>query len=483
MDFEKSILFNLCENNDYTQAVNVYIKPEYFEDYATKEIFKYVDEYIKEYKASPTKSILQYEISKSSKYNEKQYENILSTLDSVFKCQLENTEWLIKETEAYCQNIAFSNAIMKCYEIYENSPEKKDAAIEIMRDALRVEFDSESGIDFFSESDIEKRHQKYNEENTILKTGLETFDIVCGLKPKTVTCLLGTSGAGKTASKISIAAHLISQGIDVAYFTFEMAEEEIAKRVEAHLLDIEINNIKDLDIKSFRQKLTKLKEKSYGRLRIKEYPPVSASCIDMEKQLDDWKIKDDFKPQVIIGDYLNIIKSSRIKEANSYVTVKSVAEEFRGLCIKKKAAGLTSTQTNRDGMQVSKLSYTNMSDSVGVIYTVDNLIGILSNEQMRSEGFQIWQNLKCRNTGIIDYFYPMLTKFEYSKLIDGHNKITNNEILLNNSDEMIMRVEALRRGESRSQVRKFDEQVKLIKKQKEAFKFKIESEDSLDFLE
>lgn len=482
MDFEKVILFNLCENNDYTQAVNVHLKSEYFEDYATKEIFKYVDDYLKEFKAAPTKSIIQYEVSKASKYNEKQYESIQSTIESVFNCEPENTEWLIKETESYCQNVAFSSAIMKCYDIYENDPDKKDAAIEIMRDALRVEFDSESGIDFFDDSSIEKRHQKYNEENVILKTGLETFDVVCGLKQKTVTCLLGTSGAGKTAAKISLTAHLISQGIDVAYFTFEMAEEEIAKRVEAHLLDIEINNVKNLDIKSFRQKLVKLKEKSYGKLRIKEYPPVGASCLDLEKQLDDWKIKDDFDPKVVVGDYLNIIKSSRIKEANSYITVKSVAEEFRGLCIKRNVAGLTSTQTNREGMQVSKLSYANMSDSVGVIYTVDNLIGILSNEQMRSEGFQIWQNLKCRNTGIIDFFYPIITKFEYSKLIDGHGKITNNELLLNNNDETVMRVEALRKGETISKIKKFDQQTKLIKKQKESFKFK-DNEDQLDFLE
>lgn len=488
MSFETIILQNLCTNSDYTQKVLSHLKKEFFDEYLNKELFTTITDYINEYKTLPTKSVIHHEITKSSKYNDKQEEEILKQLDSVFEIvEKQNTEWLVNETEKYAQNISFENAVIKCFDIYKEDKKNKAKAIEIMKDALSIEFNSDCGINFFDDASIEKRFERYNSPDVIYKTGLETFDIVCGgLKSKAITVLMGGSGTGKTAGMISLACGCLKNGIDVAYFTMEMDETEISKRVEANLLDVEINSIKNLDKDVFKTSIQKLKEKSYGELKIKEFPTACASCLDFERILDHWKVKDGFEPKVIISDYLNIMSSNRIsKESNSYSLIKGIVEEFRGLCTKRNAAGLTGTQLNREGMDNSKLNFKNISDSVGTIFTTDVLVGIISTEQTREENYQIFQVMKNRNTGIIDYFFPMRTNFSCSKIIDDQEGCYNDQILLNNNPETIQRIENLRKDNTRRNNKNFSNDVILRKKEDkiDIIKFEEAENDIDSFLE
>lgn len=470
MDFEQIILHNLSNNSEYAQQVNVHLKESFFDSFFERELFIIINKYIKEYKDIPTKSVIQHEITKSTKFNDTQYEEILKTLNSVFeKEEKQNIEWLVDETEKYCQKVSFENAIVTCFDLYKQDAKNKDSALEMMKEALSVQFDSDVGINFFDEDCIERRLEEYNKDLTLYRTGMEPFDTVCGgLKSKAVSVVMAPSGTGKTLAMISLIADALRKGHNVAYFTMEMSEEEISKRVEANLLGIEINDIKNTDKDFFKSELLKLKEQSYGKLMIREFPTGSANCLHFDKQLDDWKLKNNFDAEIIVADYLSIMSSIRIKDANSYMVVKAIIEEFRGLCVKRNVAGLTAIQTNREGMNSSNLNYTNVSDSVGVVFTADLIIGIISNEEMRQDGYQIWKILKNRNTGIIDFFFPVLTKFEFSRLLDASNEAFTNELLLNNNPETSLKIEKMRRNENKFIEKKIDGDT-VLRKQDRAF--------------
>ena len=482
MEFEKTILYNLCCNSEYTQKVNVHLKSSFFDSFYNREIYFFVDEYISKFKGVPTKSVLQHKISKSSKYNETQFKEILEELDDVFTHdEKQNLDWLVDETEKHCQTISAENGIIKCFEMIKKNVDNRSEIISIMRDSLNVEFESNCGIEFFDEDSIEKRFEEYNSPQSEYVTGLETFDAVCPLRSKTITVLMAPSGVGKTMGMISLAAGLIKNGYSVGYITLEMSELETTRRIEANLINVPINEIKDLDKSAFKSNLMKLKESSYGTLFVKEYPTASASCTDFEKCIDDWKLKDGFVPDVLFLDYLNIAKSIRVSDSNSYQTVKSIVEEFRGMMVRLSMCGVSATQTNRNGMIATKLNSGDVSDSVGTVYTADVLIGITSTEDMRNEGYQTWSPVsKNRSTGILDYYFPMISETEYSRVTDGTHLSVNNQIFLNNNPDTIERVKKLKRLKTNRDNRNFDSDVKLIKKKENNFKF--EEEEEFDFM-
>lgn len=449
MNFENVILYNLSNNSEFTQKILPHLKKDFFKSFFTKEIYQTINKYVDKYKALPTKSIIAHELSKNTAYDEKQYEALLENLDDVFKeDEKHNIDWLLDETEKYCQNVAFQTALLKCFDIYKSEKVNKMLALDIMKDALAVSFESSHGIDFFDEAAIEKRFEEYNSPDILFKTGVETFDLACGgLKAKGITILMGGSGSGKTAGMISLICGCLKAGYNVAYFTMEMSETEISKRVEANLMDVEINSIRLLDLDVFKTNLYKFKEANYGKLKIKEFPTAAATCSDFDHCLNQWKIRDGFKPQIIVADYLNIMSSNRIgKEANSYTLVKGIVEEFRGLNVKWESAGLSGTQLNRDGMDSSKLNFKNISDSVATIFTTDVLVGIISTEQTREENYQIFQVMKNRNTGIIDFFFPLKTNFSCSKIYEDFNESYNDQILLSNNPETLLRIDKLKNG-------------------------------------
>lgn len=474
MDFEKTILFNMCVNNDYTQKINGHIKKEFFDEYENKELFLFIQSYINEFKTLPTKSSIQYEIDKSTKYNEKQFENIIKQLNDVFEQEKQDTDWLFKETEKYCQNICFKNALIKCYEMYQENDKNKASALDLMKDALSIEFDTECGIDFFDEQDIEQRYNDYNTKDAIYETGYEDFDTICGgLKVKGVSVLMGGSHSGKTADMICLTKGCIEKGYNVAYFSMEMDEKEISKRYEANLLNKEINAIRYLEKDFFKNELLKIKEKSYGRLKIKDMPTGLTTVNDCEKILNEWKIKHGFVPHIIVFDYLNIMASSRIKDGNSYSMIKAIIEEMRGLCVKKGFAGLTGTQVNREGMGNSKYTFKNISDSVATIFTADLLIGIISTEEMRKNNYQAFQVMKNRNTGIIDYIFPMQTNFLMSQLFNCSKDIQDS-LFLNNNPETTMRIEKLKKMKDKYYDQKFNN---VVLKKKETVEMEFTDDD------
>lgn len=488
MEFEKTILFNLSTNSNYTQLVSGHLDKKFFDNFYNKELFEYINNYIEKYKDLPTKSVLQHEISKSSKYTEKQFEEIISQLDSVFEAkENSNVEWLVDETEKYCQLVSAENGIIECMELIKRDVKNKQDILGIMKEALNVEFNANIGIDFFDPESIAKRFKSYNDVGSYYPTGLDTFDAVLGggLKAKTITLFLGLTHAGKSVNMINIGANQIKKGTNVAYFTLEMSEEEISQRFEANLLDVEINDIKYLDIELFKSKLQKLKEQSYGTLKIKEFPTGYGSVTDMERALDDWKIKSGFVPEVIIIDYINIMKSVRIKDAaNMYQMVKSISEEIRGLATKRNVAVLSATQTNRSATEASNVGMGDTSESFGVPMSSDVYVALISTEALREERIQIWKSLKNRNTGIIDFYFPMKTQFEFSKVFDGRidgscmNVLENNSFMLNNNPETIKRVDALkRRLNNQPEVKMIKDKKKIVDEEKSMVKIHPKGSD------
>jgi replicative DNA helicase len=478
MQFEHTILFNLCFNNDFTQQVISHLKKDYFDSFYTKEIFEHIQNYINEYKSLPTKSVIQHELSKSSKYNEKQYEEIKKTLEEIFEYnEKHNVEWLVDETEKYCQNVSFENALVAAFDIYKNDKKNKAKAIELMKESLSIEFDAQKDLIFFDEENIDKRHEEYNKPYNEFLTGFETFDIVCPLRSGAIYVLMAPSGVGKTLGMISLTSGLLKHGYKVGYITLEMSKYEISKRVEANLLGFPINNIKTLEKETFKNSLLDFKKQSYGQLMIAEFPTASACCLDFEKIINDWKLKHGFVPDVLMLDYLNIALSNRIKDGNSYSIVKAITEEFRGMCQRYDFAGVTGTQTGRNGFNSSKLNASDVSDSIGTVYTADVLISITSTKQMQDEGFQVWSpTSKNRCTGILNYYWPMIVNTELSRLEDGSHIAYNNEIFLNNNPETLERIEKMRVRKDNHVIKKYKKNEKENKNAEILF-FNKNSED------
>ena len=398
MRTESLILENLIHNGNYSSVIGVFLKPEYFKDNNEKIIFKEIQDYILEYDKSPTIDALSVNLSNRTDLNETTFNKCEELLKTYTK-KTDDGEWLVQETEKWAKDQAVYNGIVESISILEGKEKQKskDAIPEILTEALAISLDTSVGHSYLENSD--DRWEFYHKKEAKLSFGMEMLDKITngGISPKTLTVLLGGTGVGKTLVKTHFASQYMKQGLDVLYITMEMAEERIAERIDANLMDIDIGDLHIIPKDSFQKKLDKL---NIGRLVIKEYPTAGAHVGNFRALIRELKIKKDFTPKVIILDYLNICASSRVKWAanmNTYIYIKSIAEEIRGLAVECNVPIITSSQLNREGYGSSDPDLTNTSESFGLPATADLMLAIMAKDDDTSSKNQIlFKQLKNR---------------------------------------------------------------------------------------
>lgn len=397
---EKVILSNLVHNEEYCRMVVPFLKTEYFSDQYEKIIAEELVNFFSKYNKPASLEILAVQIGSRKGLHEKQLESIENYINNLtFKNT--NEEWLISETEKFCKNRAITNAILEAVDIIEgkNKTLGEDAIPSLMTDALSVSFDKSIGHDYFA--DYEERFDFYHRVEDKIPFDIDLFNKITrgGLSIKTLNIILASTGVGKSLFMCHFAASTIAQGKNVLYITLEMAEEKIAERIDANLLNMTIEELHSVDKEVYDTRMNKLINKTKGKLIVKEYPTSSAHAGHFRTLIEELKMKRNFTPDVIIVDYLNICASSRVKfgsGANSYTVVKSIAEELRGLAQEYKVPVLSATQTTRDGMNSSDIDLTNTSESIGLPQTVDFMFALISTEELEGMNQIMVKQLKNR---------------------------------------------------------------------------------------
>ena len=417
MRIEQLILENLIHDSQYASLVGVFLKTEYFRAAPEKIIFSEIQNHIQEYNKAPEVSVLTNIVSDRNDLNESMFKNCLEVLNGLGKTKSEDTEWLIHETEKWAKDAAVYNGIVDSIAILEGKDTKKpkDSIPDMLTDALAVSLDTSVGHNYIEDSS--ERWDYYHKREQRYPFGIEMLDKITGggISPKTLTVFLGGTGSGKTLVKTHLASQYIKQGFDVLYITMEMAQERIAERVDANLLDIDLDQIRHLPRESFNAKIEKMMNstRNFGRLVIKEYPTSGAHVGNFRGLLRELKIKKKFTPQIIILDYLNICASNRVKwtaNMNTYVYIKSIAEEIRGFAVECNVPVITSSQLNREGFMSSDPDLSNISESFGLPATADLMLAIVAKED--NGGQLMFKQLKNR------YSDPTIN----SKFMLGMNK-------------------------------------------------------------
>ena len=408
MKVETLILKNLLLTEEYPRKVLPFVKQEYFEDRTDQYLFDVIHKYFVKYSAVPTVEALTIEIGKIPSLSDDQFKQITQTLDSFDKEKTE-LDWLMDTTEKWCQERAIYLALMESIKIADGSDVKKapDAIPSILSDALGVSFDNHIGHDYID--DYEERYESYHRVETKVPFDLDFFNKITkgGLPNKTLNIALAGTGVGKSLFMCHVASSVLLQGRNVLYITMEMAEEKIAERIDANLLNIPIQEISELPKMMFDSKVNNLMKKTQGQLIIKEYPTASAHSGHFKALLNELALKKSFRPDIIFVDYLNICASSRYRansNVNSYSYIKAIAEELRGLAVEANVPIVTATQTTRSGFGSSDVDLTDTSESFGLPATADLMFALISTEELEEQNQIMVKQLKNR------YYDPTLNK-------------------------------------------------------------------------
>lgn len=399
MRIETTILKNLLHNEDYMRRAIPHIDIEYFSEPEDKVLFETIKEFIDKYNNCPTIEAITISIQNKNIF-EQTYQNIVGMLDDLQYEEI-NTNWLLDETEKWCKDKSLYNAILKSIEII-NGKDKvlgADALPTLLQDALSVSFNNRIGHDYIEDSD--SRFDFYHKVENRVPFDIDMLNHITGggLPNKTLSIILAGTNVGKSLVMCHVAASTLSQGKNVLYITLEMSEEEIAKRIDANLMNIPIGDLKNLHKDMFNNKIAKIKDKTNGKLIIHEYPTAGAHSGHFRALLNDLRLKKSFTPNMIIIDYLNICSSARLKSAqnvNSYSYIKSIAEEIRGLAVEYDVPILSATQTTRGGINNSDLELTDTSESIGLPATCDLLFAIMRNEELDLLNQILFKQLKNR---------------------------------------------------------------------------------------
>jgi replicative DNA helicase len=397
---ETTILRNLVFDEDYARKVIPFIQPDFFEVSTEKTIFQEIVHFIVKYNSNITLEALQIEIENRTDLTEeeiKQSREIVISLHS----SLVDAQWLLDTTEKWCRDRAIYLALMESIHIADGDDEKKnrDAIPSILSEALAVSFDNHIGHDYLQ--DYEERYESYHRKENKIEFDLEYFNKITkgGLPNKTLNIALAGTGVGKSLFMCHVASSVLLQGRNVLYITMEMAEEKIAERIDANLLNVPIQDLTELPRSSFENKVTKLAEKTQGSLIIKEYPTASAHSGHFKALLNELALKKSFRPDIIFIDYLNICASSRYKSGvsvNSYSYIKAIAEELRGLSVEANVPIVSATQTTRSGYGSSDVDITDTSESFGLPATADLMFALISTEELEQLGQIMVKQLKNR---------------------------------------------------------------------------------------
>jgi len=397
---EVLILRNLLYNEEYLRKVIPFIKADYFEDLHQKVVFEEMLNFVEEYNTTSTKEVLCIEIENRKDINDTSFQEI-TKLISYLEDVPTDYEWLVNTTEKWCRDRAIYLALMESISLADGKDEKKDrdAIPGILSDALSVSFDSNVGHDYLL--DYEARYESYHRKEDKIEFDLEYFNKITkgGLPNKTLNIALAGTGVGKSLFMCHVASSALLGGKNVLYITLEMAEEKIAERIDANLLNVPIQEITELPKLMFENKVTKLAEKTQGTLIIKEYPTASAHAGHFRALLNELALKKSFRPDIIFIDYLNICASSRYKSGmsvNSYSYIKAIAEELRGLAVEAEVPIVSATQTTRSGYGSSDVDLTDTSESFGLPATADLMFALISTEELEQLGQIMVKQLKNR---------------------------------------------------------------------------------------
>jgi len=395
------ILKSLINNEEYLRKVIPFIKSEYFEDLSQKVIFEEIFSFVQEYNKLATKEILCIEIEKRSDINEEIFRNISELLFSLDEETVE-FNWLVDTTEKWCRDRAIYIALMESIQLADGKADDskgRDAIPSILSDALAVSFDTHIGHDYLT--DYEERYESYHRKEDKIEFDLEYFNKITkgGLPNKTLNIALAGTGVGKSLFMCHVASSALLQGKNVLYITLEMAEEKIAERIDANLLNVPIQDIVDLPKQMFDKKVINLAKKTQGTLIIKEYPTASAHSGHFKALLQELALKKSFRPDIIFIDYLNICASSRYRgnsTVNSYSYIKAIAEELRGLAVEANLPIVSATQTTRSGFGSSDVELTDTSESFGLPATADLMFALISTDDLEGLNQIMVKQLKNR---------------------------------------------------------------------------------------
>ena len=400
MNLEVTILGSLIYNDEYTRKVLPFIKSDYFQVKSHKIIFLEIHEYVTNYNSLPSLNALGIECQERTDLTEEQFKEIIEVLNDLSK-EEHDLDWIVDTTEKWCQERAIYLSLMESVKIADGQDEKRDKGSipQILSDALGVSFDQHVGHDYLQ--NYEERFDFYHKKEEKIPFDLEFFNRITkgGLPNKTLNIALAGTGVGKSLFMCHVASSVLLQGKNVLYITLEMAEEKIAERIDANLLNTNIQDIAELPKSTFTKKIDKLAAKTSGKLIIKEYPTASAHCGHFRALLQELKLKKSFEPDIIFVDYLNICASSRYRSAvnvNSYSYVKAIAEELRGLAVETSVPIVSATQTTRSGFTSSDPNLTDTSESFGLPATADLMFALVSTEDMEKLNQIMVKQLKNR---------------------------------------------------------------------------------------
>ena len=397
---ETTIIRNLIHNEDFSRKVIPFIEPSYFENRSEKIIFEEISSFIVKYGSAVTIEALNIEVENRSDVTDDEVKEI-KEINQYLNDSPVDQQWLFDVTEKWCRDRAIYLALMESIHIADGNDEKKnrDAIPSILSDALAVAFDNNVGHDYLQ--NYEERYDYYHKKEEKIEFDLEYFNKITkgGLPNKTLNIALAGTGVGKSLFMCHHASSVLLQGRNVLYITMEMAEEKIAERIDANLLDVSIQNLNDLPKNTFEKKVVNLAQKTQGQLIIKEYPTASAHAGHFKTLLNELALKKSFKPDIIFVDYLNICASSRYRagsNVNSYSYIKAIAEELRGLAVETNVPIVSATQTTRSGFASSDVDLTDTSESFGLPATADLMFALISTEELEGLNQLMVKQLKNR---------------------------------------------------------------------------------------
>ena len=397
---ERTALRNLIHNEEYSRKVLPFIKEDYFSDRLEKLLFKEIYKFITKFNALPTKEALSIEINDSKDINEDEYKKITDIIATLNPEKI-NLEWLVETTEKFCKDRAIHNAILGGIQIIDGKDKKHTPEYlpEMLSDALSVSFDQKVGHDYLLET--KERFEFYKKKEERLELDLEFFNKITrgGIPSKTLNICLAGTGVGKTMFMTHLASSVLLQGKNVLYITLEMAEERIAERIDANLLNVGMSDLEELPYQMYETKINKLQSKTTGQLIIKEYPTATAHTGHFKNLISELALKKSFKPDIVFVDYLNICASSRFKSGanvNSYTYIKAIAEELRGLAVEHDIPIFSATQTTRGGYVSSDVGLEDTSESFGLPATADFMFALISSEELEEKNQIMVKQLKNR---------------------------------------------------------------------------------------
>jgi len=401
INLQTTILRNLLTNEEYTRKVLPFLAPTYFEG-VYKDLFKEVTKFVSKFNALPTMEAFKIEVDEGGRLSDADYGQAMDLLPTIFKYEKENLEWLVESTEKWCQDRAVFNAVMESISIIDGKHAnlQKNAIPEVLSKALGVTFDTNIGHDFIENAN--ERFEFYHMQEERIPFDLEFFNKITkgGLPNKTLNIALAGTGVGKSLFMCHVAANALVQGRNALYITMEMAEERIAERIDANLLNVPIDQLENLSKDMFTDRVKGVAEKTQGKLIIKEYPTGQAHTAHFRALLNELKLKKNFVPEIIFIDYLNICASSRMKgmggAINSYTYIKSIAEELRGLAVEFNVPIVSATQTTRSGYGNDDVGLEDTSESFGLPATADLMFALISNDELNNLGKILVKQLKNR---------------------------------------------------------------------------------------